>query len=60
MANNAKFDFFTVCSYKHSLYFVDNFIMEKDFECIKIKDGLYIGNKIVAMVPSHPFRISSF
>lgn len=24
--------------------------MEKEFECIKIKDGLYLGNKIVACV----------
>lgn len=33
--------------------------MEKDFECIKIKDGLYIGNKLVAMVIPALFRICS-
>lgn len=27
--------------------------MEKEFECIKIKDGLYLGNKIVACVNRH-------
>jgi hypothetical protein len=43
----------------YSAYIIDKFIMEKDFECIKIKDGLYIGNKLVAMVPPSPLRTCS-
>lgn len=34
--------------------------MESEFECTKIKDGLYLGTLATTQVPSTPPRTTSF